>query len=130
MAYQVDRIKVIEPDITDDLRRVIGGDYCTLLTCTPYGVNSHRLLIRGSRVAYDPEAHGSIKAVTGSVPDFSVLRAAVVTGSVMAFLVLLTYLDNSRRSDSAKRVARRPRPKRRLRRASPGMPHVGTLPGG
>lgn len=50
MTYQVDRIKVVLPSETDDLQAVPGEDYCTLVTCTPYGVNSHRLLVRGSRV--------------------------------------------------------------------------------
>ena len=50
MAYQVDQIKVVLPSETDDLQAVAGEDYCTLVTCTPYGVNSHRLLVRGSRI--------------------------------------------------------------------------------
>ena len=50
MIYQVDQIKVVLPDETADLQPISGEDYCTLVTCTPYGVNSHRLLVRGSRV--------------------------------------------------------------------------------
>lgn len=50
MTYQVDQIKVVLPEQTDDLRITAGKDYCTLMTCTPYGVNSHRLLVRGIRV--------------------------------------------------------------------------------
>jgi len=50
MTYQVDQIKVVLPSETEDLMPVPGEDYCTLVTCTPYGVNSHRLLVRGSRV--------------------------------------------------------------------------------
>lgn len=49
-TYQVDRIKVVLPDETADLQPIPEGDYCTLVTCTPYGVNSHRLLVRGFRV--------------------------------------------------------------------------------
>ncbi|EOH72549.1 class C sortase [Enterococcus malodoratus] len=51
-AYEVDQIKVIEPTETRDLLIVEGMDYVTLMTCTPYGVNSHRLLVRGHRVPY------------------------------------------------------------------------------
>ncbi|MEF9876347.1 MAG: sortase, partial [Gordonibacter sp.] len=47
--YQVDQITVIVPEELDQLRAVEGHDYVTLLTCTPYGVNSHRLLVRGER---------------------------------------------------------------------------------
>lgn len=50
MTYQVDQIKVVQPSETADLQAVAGEDYCTLVTCTPYGVNSHRLLVRGSRI--------------------------------------------------------------------------------
>ena len=50
LTYQVDQIKVVLPNETDDLQAVPGEDYCTLVTCTPYGVNSHRLLVRGSRI--------------------------------------------------------------------------------
>ena len=49
-TYQVDQIKIVLPDEFEDLRIVDGKDYCTLLTCTPYGINSHRLLVRGVRV--------------------------------------------------------------------------------
>ena len=53
LAYKVDQIKVVLPEETDDLKIVEGKDYCTLLTCTPYGINSHRLLVRGHRVDND-----------------------------------------------------------------------------
>lgn len=51
-AYEVDQIKVIEPTDTTDLLIVDGMEYVTLMTCTPYGINSHRLLVRGHRVSY------------------------------------------------------------------------------
>ena len=50
LTYQVDMVKVIEPTDVSDLQIIPGGDYCTLFTCTPYGVNTHRLLVRGVRV--------------------------------------------------------------------------------
>ena len=50
LTYQVDFIKVIEPTDVSDLQIIEGGDYCTLFTCTPYGINTHRLLVRGIRV--------------------------------------------------------------------------------
>lgn len=60
LAYKVDQIKVVSPADLSDLQIVSGKDYCTLLTCTPYGINSHRLLVRGVRTDYqevieDPE---------------------------------------------------------------------------
>lgn len=55
LAYQVDQTKIVLPEETDDIQIVPGKDYVTLLTCIPYGVNSHRLLVRGERTAYEPE---------------------------------------------------------------------------
>lgn len=52
LAYQVDQIKVVEPEETSDLEIIPGEDYCTLITCTPYAVNTHRLLVRGVRAEY------------------------------------------------------------------------------
>lgn len=54
LAYKVESINVIEPDDTSRIQIEPGKDYCTLLTCTPYGINSHRLLVRGERAAYTP----------------------------------------------------------------------------
>lgn len=50
LYYEVDQIKVVLPEETSDLQIIEGEDYVTLITCTPYGVNSHRLLVRGTRV--------------------------------------------------------------------------------
>lgn len=52
LAYEVDQIKVVLPSELDELYVEGGKDYCTLVTCTPYGVNSHRLLVRGIRTDY------------------------------------------------------------------------------
>ena len=49
-TYQIDQIKVVRPNESTDIQIVPGEDYCTLLTCTPYGINSHRLLVRGTRI--------------------------------------------------------------------------------
>lgn len=49
-TYQVDQIKIVEPTGIGDLYTVDGQDYCTLFTCTPYGINTHRLLVRGVRI--------------------------------------------------------------------------------
>ena len=50
LTYQVDQIKIIQPNELEDLQIVEGMDYCTLFTCTPYGINTHRLLVRGIRI--------------------------------------------------------------------------------
>lgn len=55
MAYKVDQILTVKPTEVESLRAEEGKDYMTLVTCTPYGINSHRLLVRGERVTYAPE---------------------------------------------------------------------------
>ncbi len=68
LKYRVNNIEVILPEETDYLRIVNGKDYVTLLTCTPYSVNTHRLLVRGERVDYDDSEYISSGA---TVADFS-----------------------------------------------------------
>lgn len=53
LAYQVDQINIVTPDNVEDLKINANQDYCTLVTCTPYGINTHRLLVRGTRIAYE-----------------------------------------------------------------------------
>ena len=53
LAYQVDAIFTVLPHETEQLQIVTGKDYCTLVTCTPFGVNTHRLLVRGTRIPYE-----------------------------------------------------------------------------
>ena len=54
IAYEIDQILIVEPDQTESLALEQGKDYVTLVTCTPYGVNTHRILCRGHRVPYVP----------------------------------------------------------------------------
>ena len=60
LAYEVDQIKTVLPDNTDYLGIERGQDYCTLVTCTPFGINTHRLLVRGHRVPYTESAEDEI----------------------------------------------------------------------
>lgn len=64
LAYQVDQIKVVLPSETEDLQINAEEDYVTLITCTPYGVNSHRLLVRGTRIPYE-EAERKVTEASG-----------------------------------------------------------------
>ena len=69
-AYSVDQIKVVEPNDSSDLKIFPGKDYITLLTCYPYGINSHRLLVRGERVPYNGTIEynndGTVKGVSAT----------------------------------------------------------------
>lgn len=105
LAYRVDQIKIVEPNDTKYLKRVLGEDYATLLTCTPYGVNSHRLLVRGVRVEYIPQEAAAIETVeTASAADRTVFYAGIAAASAMQVLILITIALSSRRARKRRRV--------------------------
>ena len=89
LTYQVDFIKVIEPTDISDLQIIEGGDYCTLFTCTPYGINTHRLLVRGVRIETIKE-----KPVIYVSNEAFRIEPLLVTPAVAApmLLVLLIHL--------------------------------------
>ena len=86
LAYEVDQIKVVEPSNFKDLLVVPGHDYATLLTCTPIGINSHRLLVRGHRVPYDKAVDDQF--VADNKKDFLYKYAFF---AVIALILLLAY---------------------------------------
>lgn len=69
LAYEVDQIKVVLPEEMSDLEIQEGKDLCTLVTCTPYGINTHRLLVRGHRVKYVETKVQEQKEVSKSKTD-------------------------------------------------------------
>ena len=89
LTYQVDFIKTIEPNDLSDLQIIEGGDYCTLFTCTPYGINTHRLLVRGIRIETIKE-----KPVIYVSNEAFRIESLLVTPAVAApmLLVLLIHL--------------------------------------
>ncbi len=88
LTYQVDQILIVEPEDTDDLYVVEGEDLCTLVTCTPYGINTHRLLVRGHRIANIEEE--SPMYITSEANRIEPLLVAPVVAAPM-LLALLIY---------------------------------------
>ena len=89
LTYRVDQILVVEPQETEALAPVPGEDYCTLVTCTPYGVNSHRLLVRGTRVQQAQEPQEQPQRLGGVESLWWIaLLVAVILGTVIAFALL------------------------------------------
>lgn len=86
LAYKIDQIKVVEPSNTDDLKPVLNHDYATLITCTPYGINSHRLIVRGTRVPYSPQQIE--EQIRGAKTTVS-LETLLLLSSLTALLVLI-----------------------------------------
>ena len=89
LTYQVDQIKVVTPSEVEDLQIIKGGDYCTLFTCTPYGINTHRLLVRGARIETAQE-----KPIIYVSNEAFRIEPLLVTPAVAApmLLVLLIHL--------------------------------------
>ena len=88
LTYKVDQILVVEPNDLDDLTVITGEDYCTLVTCTPYRINSHRLLVRGTRVI-DNDA--SAIRISSEATQIDSLIVAPIIG-VPVFLVILAFM--------------------------------------
>ncbi len=85
ITYQVDQIRVVLPAEQQDLMIAEGEDYCTLITCTPYGINSHRILVRGRRIQNLTGAY-EVRSEAVKLPVYQVVLAA---GIPFALLVLL-----------------------------------------
>lgn len=96
LCYEIDQIKVVLPSDRKDLEIVEGKDYCTLLTCTPYGVNSHRLLVRGKRIFPDKEELELPELTTIEEKRSSKWNEEYISALAIAFsifIVVMTLLD-------------------------------------
>ena len=93
LTYQVDQIRIVLPYELDDLQILPGRDLCTLVTCTPYGVNTHRLLVRGHRVENAPEAR-QIR-VTGDAFMIDSLVVAPLVALPMLLILFIALLVSS-----------------------------------
>ncbi|MDD6023111.1 MAG: class C sortase [Oscillospiraceae bacterium] len=96
LTYEVDRILIVEPQETESLRIVDGEDYCTLVTCTPYGVNTHRLLVRGHRIENIEESK-TIRVTADAVQIEPLLVAPIVAIPMLLLLLILLLLPKRRK---------------------------------
>jgi len=97
LTYEVDQILIVEPQVTENLLIEQGKDLCTLVTCTPYGVNSHRLLVRGHRI--ENEAEAITVRVTADALQIEPLLVAII----LFVPILLLFLLISRMTAPKKR---------------------------
>ena len=95
LTYEVDQILIVEPDEVDALAIEEGKDYCTLVTCTPYGINTHRLLVRGHRVENAKES-AAIR-VTADAMQVEPVIVAPLAAVPMLFVLLIVLLVKTRR---------------------------------
>lgn len=102
MTYEVDRINIVLPYELDLLQIEPGEDFCTLITCTPYGINSHRLLVRGHRVEND--AQSEIVRVSGdALPVDPLIVAAVTAAPVLLVTFTVLLVTDSRKNRKPKK---------------------------
>ena len=91
LTYEVDQILIVEPQEVDALAIEPGKDLCTLVTCTPYGVNTHRLLVRGHRVENTPEAK-LVRATADAIQIEPLLVAPIVAIPLLLLTLLILLL--------------------------------------
>ena len=95
ILYEIDQILIVEPQDVAELNIIPGGDYCTLVTCTPYGVNTHRILVRGHRIEDEDVYSLEISPEAAVLPRYLTIPAV---GIPLLFLVLtLVLFDASSR---------------------------------
>ena len=101
LTYQVDQVKVITPHEIDDLQIVEGKDYCTLFTCTPYGINTHRLLVRGIRIETITEKPMIYVANEAYRIEPLLVTPAVAAPMLLAFLIhlMLKYREPPKKKE-------------------------------
>lgn len=99
-AYQVDQVKVIEPSDLEDLNIEEGRDYVTLVTCTPYAINTHRLLVRGTRVEYSPLVEQSTKESRKLSSADKIFYAGFFTAILIIVSVILITRKMKKRVDN------------------------------
>jgi len=99
LTYQVDQIKIVLPHETEELLVQEGEDYCTLVTCTPYGVNSHRMLVRGTRIENLEEAK-VIHVTADAVRIEPILVAPAVAAPILLILLILLLLPKRKKKRS------------------------------
>ena len=91
LTYEVDHILIVEPQEVGALQIVEGQDYCTLVTCTPYGINTHRLLVRGHRIENIEEAK-VVRVTADAIQIEPLLVAPVVAIPILLLLLILLLL--------------------------------------
>lgn len=127
LAYKVDQISVILPEEMDKLTIENGKDYCTLVTCTPYGVNTHRLLVRGERTEYtedkEEEAGTEVKKTQSKWME-EYTKSIIISSSVLAVMLIVLLIwrrfAGRRRRKRRKKKQTRNNQKRRKKKKKTG----------
>lgn len=93
-TYEVDQILIVEPHEIDSLLIEDGKDYCTLVTCTPYGINTHRMLVRGHRIE-NTEQSSTIRVTSDAIQIEPLVLAPIVGVPLLLIAMLLLMMSDS-----------------------------------
>lgn len=104
LAYEVDQILTVDPSNFDPVLVVDGEDYATLLTCTPYMINSHRLLVRGHRVPYVAPVKEDSRALISLGLEYRDMLAFTIPFSVVLFVLMLYSRSDYRKARKSYRL--------------------------
>ena len=96
VTYEVDQIRIVEPTNLSDLQIVEGKDYCTLVTCTPYGINTHRLLVRGHRIK---NLNGDADVVADGLQIQPVYVAPFIALPILIILIIWMFISTQSRKN-------------------------------
>jgi sortase A len=94
-TYEVDQILVVEPDDTDALELIEGKQYATIVTCTPYGINTHRLLVRGELI--QNTANNTDLASEGIIVNSSIITAIIAIPLIIILFIIMISIKNKKR---------------------------------
>lgn len=106
LAYKVSDIMVIEPEDVDSVDIVEGKDLVSLITCTPYGLNTHRLVVTGERVPYEPTVYESIESKTMSYREILFAGIPFVFCGIVIILKIRDTIKNKKKGDMNKNEAK------------------------
>lgn len=95
LTYEVDQIRIVEPTDLSDLQIEEGKDYCTLVTCTPYGINTHRLLVRGHRIENQNATDIRVSADATQVDPVQV--APFIATPILIVLLIWVFVGGRRK---------------------------------
>ena len=104
LAYEVDQIRVVLPEEMSDLEIEEGKDLCTLVTCTPYGINTHRLLVRGHRTEYvEKKVEEEQKEVQTKKTDIRLMIAGGAGVLILLIIIIVIVIKRRRKRRNQQR---------------------------
>ena len=102
ITYQVDQILIVLPDEVNDLYAVPGEDYCTLVTCTPYGINTHRMLVRGNRIE-NIEEEKKVNVITEAYRIDPLIVTPAVAAPMLGILLIFLLVKSAKEKKKGKK---------------------------